>query len=39
MIITESQSVGNVVAVGEFKELLRNLADETEKHHDKGNLL
>jgi hypothetical protein len=39
MIITESQSVGKVAAVGEFEELLQNLADETEKHHDKGNLL
>jgi len=39
MIITESQSVCKVAFVGEFEELLWNLADETEKHHDKGNLL
>ena len=39
MIITASQSVSKVAAVGEFEELLRNIADENEKNHDKCNLL
>jgi len=39
MIITKSQSVCEVAVFGKFEELLRNLIDETEKHHDKGNLL
>lgn len=38
MINPESQNVYKV-AVGGFEELLRILADETEKHHDKRDLL